>query len=367
MALVVALLGSLGSIFGAGRTLQGSLIANALSLALMAVTSYHPFRYSVALGSAVCSLGMVQVNALLQAVGKHDKLFQARLNAEYRLLASLAAVISPTLTTAVILRLIPEGYWAVFLLTAAISLLACALLDKRFLSADPDAPASQSGTLAATRTPQTPTLTLRTLVQPYVDIFSVSSARSALLHVFLISMPSHVVGTFLSSRYRQVGMDPTFQGYCISFAAAASIVSIMQSRHLLEYFTPRQMYALLGGINGLAIIALGCVDSHWLLGALNAVSFCVSKASTIALSVWLSQAVDPRLLPAMFAVEKFLGCFLRYLVSVLLGIAASHMDLALIFVINGVIGLSVWFLEIWLMRDSVDHPKTIQPSKSKTA
>ena len=62
----------------AGRTLRLALGATLLVELAMGFVNYNGLRVCVAIGSASTSLAMVQVNALLQTLGRNDSQFQAK-------------------------------------------------------------------------------------------------------------------------------------------------------------------------------------------------------------------------------------------------------------------------------------------------
>lgn len=279
------------------------------------------------------------------------------MNSEYRFFAAAGAIVFPALTTNIIVPLVPGGYWIAFVFAAAICALGVLVLESAFdtlvktTSARDSKGANQSSPAASS-------LTLQAWTKPYSAIMASPQACSTLFHVLLISLPSHVVGTFISSRFKDVGASQEFQGLSMSLAAAISIPGIIGARYLLQTMSPRAVYALLGGLNGVAITAVGLVSNQYILASLNMVSFMLSKAGPIAHSVWSSQSVEPILLPAMFAVEKVLGCFLRFFVSRLLGFMADRMILSDIFVVFGVVGVYVALLELFWLR--------VVPTRGKT-
>eukprot|EP00045_Choanoeca_perplexa_P016487 m.223800 g.223800 ORF g.223800 m.223800 type:complete len:418 (-) comp17273_c0_seq20:2311-3564(-) len=347
----VAIFGPLGSIIGAGRTLRLSLFVTLLVELAMGFTDYQGLRICVAVGSASTSLAMVQVNALIQTLGRKNPQFQAKVNAEYRFLAAFGAVVFPAFTTNVIIRLVPSGYWIAFFLAGSICAVGCLGLETAFDDlVKTTSAASDKANESSTQPKSTSSaLSLQAWTKPYTAILTSPRALSTLFHVLLISLPSHVVGTFISSRFKDVGASQEFQGASMSLAAAVAIPAIFGARVLLRTMSPQAVYALLGGCNGVVITLVGLVTDPYLLASLNMVSFMMSKAGPIAHSVWSSQSVEPILLPAMFAVEKVMGCFFRFLISRLLGFMAERMVLGDIFVVFGLVGVAVAVMEaFWL-------------------
>eukprot|EP00730_Choanoeca_flexa_P020178 TRINITY_DN9867_c0_g2_i1.p1 TRINITY_DN9867_c0_g2~~TRINITY_DN9867_c0_g2_i1.p1 ORF type:complete len:422 (+),score=71.69 TRINITY_DN9867_c0_g2_i1:215-1480(+) len=363
----VAVLGPLGSVIGAGITLRLALIATMAVELIMCYIGYDGFRLCVAVGSATTSLAMVQVNALIQTLTRHDNRYQSQLNSEYRLLAAIGAVLFPVFTTNVVVLLIPNGYWVSFLLAGLICASGSLFLDTAFdtlVKETAEDAGGDDGRDDKTNkhdksTARESKLSLYTFIKPYATIFRNQNAVATMAQIMMLSLPSHVVGTFLSSRYRDVGASQEFQGISLSIAAAGTIPAIFAARWLLRLLGPGPTYTLLAGLNGVFIMSMGLISDPVSLLGLNLASTMLSKAGPVSHSVWISRTVEPLLLPAMFAVEKVVGCFLRFLASRLLGYMATVMALADIFIVFGVIGVVIAFSEgVWLARmQSQKHRK----------
>jgi hypothetical protein len=356
IALGVAVLGPCGSLFGAATTLRAAMVLTAVAFALMAVTSYHPFRYCVALASAMASLAMVQVNALVQTLGRHDQAYQALINAEYRLLSTASTVIFPAFTTSVVLVLVPGGYWVAFLCASGILLLATLALDSRFEALAPpqEAHRGRGGRFEVLG-----------LLQPYRAVLSVAKARAALANIMLVALPGQVVGAFTTSRFKELGASAQFQGLCLSLAAVAALPFVYQARRLLSVMSPQGMFALLGGLNGIAMVLMGLTGNPHALAVAHGCTFLVSKASPVAHSVWISQTVEPSLLPATFAVEKIVNGSLRSLVSHGLGLLALRFPLADLFVGFGLLSIAIYFQQSWAERRERNAPIDSSPKAPK--
>lgn len=345
----VMLASPLGTTYGAAWLLKRSLLVTAASLVTMMLGGFDVLRIAAAVGSASSAVGMVTINALLQAATQGSTQNRARLNAHYRLMAVGTGCVLPTLTTHILLPHLPEatGYPAAFALVAALCLVAAAALgpeagallpgDHAEAVDDAAAAASALGPGAVPAAVAAPTFvsSLTALLHPFAAVGGNAQARRALAKMMLLSLPTHVYGAFKGSLLYSLGGSQAFQGAHNSLSSGLAFGAVFLAQAMVQRMPASRAYALLSLVNSVALVVMGVTDNLHLVAVAALISTFFTKATPLAHSVWMSESVPTYLLTAAFATEKVVNSLVRSLWSTALGELSNHYRLGVLFIGSG--------------------------------
>lgn len=294
----LALVGTVNRMYTSTSVLATSMaVQGVLLLVLGAVPSYSVLLLTAPLASTAACICLVQQNSMIQRAGQgQPDAYCAHLNATYRVLQAIVAVVMPFVLTNVVLPNVPDsGFAWTFQAVGAMSLLLSGVVAR-------GSPAKVD--VVGCPPPKTRNWPWAQKNLLWFD----PEMKSTVVGVLAMANPSITIGAFMATRIvKELQGSSASYGLLQSASALLAICAMMGTARLFGNWPARRVYAIIQLVMGTVRMLLVLTDSLGVTMLLFLVHSVLAKASAVSHSMTIADSCRHRPgleLSSVFALEK---------------------------------------------------------------